>query len=434
MSSKYCPMNLLRVLSACFLLFLSSGSFAQVSPNNNCGGRWDRNTISFEPPTPGRKVTDDYEIIKAEMEACKAEYLERVYKQVEDLHHCFRVISNYEKSSRIRAAARNQALELFKDRNGNPAENVRYRGYVLDTVNFKFVLHSNSLELYLKELANPTKFNICWGIETLNIQEGNFVASSSRVVDDTVAGIFYKPYTAAIKIKEVVSFRQKLVYETELCKEIRFQLRYVKRIDSLNPGFYWNASMYEVVEVDSKLCNSIDSMECPDGEIMVDTNFVDTAFVDTLLTPPTPCAKHAPAYSYLIPGYGFNFFRENKKKIPAWPLITGAWGFSIGSAVYYKNKMNRSYQAHLDGTILSDRDFNYRRTVTNHNRLLLYSGIAAAIWIGTDALIFFKDNKDLKKCRENFEKKSFPTTSIRPNLLPHPGGGLMPAIQFVKRY
>lgn len=385
---------------------------------------WEKNTATVAPE-------------------CLSMYGLRVYEQVEKLHHCFRVLSNFEKAPRIKRAAKTTALDLFRDRSGQNTDKVRYFGFVLDNNN-EFALQSRDLDTYIEMLLardSTEQYNICWGIPAWEGQSSGsapsyaveFKPGVSNAIEKTGIGAdtvqrYFKVYNASMPIKEVIAFRRTLTYEKEVCKEISFQLRFVRRIDTSDVSdgagmYYWQASFYEIKE--SKVpnaCKVIKEVVCPIDTIKI---------IDTIISPPPPprdCKRLVPLWTYAVPGTGFQYLRESKKGLTVWPLITVAWGGTAATAGYYKIRSDNSYRKHLNGTILQERDDFYDRAKSDHDRFLYFAGASALIWAVSDLTIFFKDTNQNKKCKRNFELNKATTAptssmSIRPTMFPDPLSG-----------
>lgn len=133
---------------------------------------------------------------------------------------------------------------------------------------------------------------------------------------------------------------------------------------------------------------------------------------DILFIRKKPNCLPVPKLAYLVPGAGFDHFRQRKHKFeglkskaPAWPAITGAWATAIGLSIYHKKESNKFYRRQAADTELAVRDENYRKYEESRNNYLLYGAVALGIWVVSDAYLYYRDKRNFRICMENFGDK-----------------------------
>jgi hypothetical protein len=280
------------------------------------------------------------------------------------------------------------------------------------------------MDMLIEQPNEQTGINICWALPTE--ESGKTVVFSSAGFSSPIYlpngqkhpdNLLYEVYRGSLPVRERIGFLQNgLPIEKTICKEMFFELRcYLDPEPKLNQSapdkFYWQVSFIRISKVsDEKLCENLPEVACtlPDISILTtDIALIDSAKNDLTLKSATPPKAYKPLspFTYLVPGFGIKHFqtmKENKPKIPIWPIVTGVWLGSGFFAAVSKKQSSIDYITHKKTFSITENETAYLNANKWHHRSLISAAASLGIWIINDAGLFFKDKKARRTSRELF--------------------------------
>lgn len=408
------------------------------------------NKFTFEAPKsnviPVGHTPESWQIKRLEIESTLNErkifFGNLAYGMAQELHQCFRIISDNEKILRLKEAAKRHALSLFKDSRGETVGSSPYFGMVLDEngqINENYIHLDSYMDMLITQTSRQEGVNICWALP--GGESGKFVSFKPAGFSSPVLlpngqkhpdNLLYDVYRGSIPVRERIGFlRNGMPVEQVICKEMFFELRcFLDNAPKLSPGapdkFYWQVSFIRIGKIsDEKKCENLPDVACslPDFSILAQIlqNSTDTIQKGDLTSkslPPPKAYKPVSPITYLFPGHGIRHFqqmKEKKNKIPLWPLITGVWVGSGFFAFVSKRQSDIDYGIHKKTFSVVENEWSYNNANRWHHRSLISAAACLSVWLINDTHIFLKDKKARRTSKELF-MQSIPATSTSYNL------------------
>ena len=399
------------VFVALFMMDICSGGnlFAQRwQININKGGKVDSLT-TFELP-PLYPIPTSFAGNKAAWE----EERERVRKKLLEDKKKFEVsclkilkkVKRYFEQLTQPKEIKNQAYTDKKeaaiaDRLNKILGNVRYSGIYIDR-NFRERTKQTSVEKYIEFMRAYSKTqnglaSVCWNInlkDTVDLAFQKSVAKAGYIFNTPPKQpndrLTYQIYKGIGYIKEEIAFfKDNVVKNIPVCKELVFSLRYLEIIDKNGKqDFEWQVHVEAFKSQRSKDCGKIKRIECE--------------------LPPPPDSGFVMEYipvepwKYLVPGYGFyNSFKENSKPTAPY-IITPIVVSGVAAGIYFKIKSDDFYSKHKSATTFRVLDENYKDANQKNHQFIISTGIGLGVWLVTDAIIFFKDRRQNSIFKKRF--------------------------------
>jgi len=133
------------------------------------------NKFTFEAPkannVPIGHTVESWSIKRQEIEASlnekKLNFGNLAYGMAQELHQCFRIISDNEKILRLKEAAKRHALTLFKDARGEISGSTPYYGMTLGESGQIIENYMNLgayMDVLIEQPNKQTGINICWAL------------------------------------------------------------------------------------------------------------------------------------------------------------------------------------------------------------------------------------------------------------------------------
>ena len=148
------------------------------------------------------------------------------------------------------------------------------------------------------------------------------------------------------------------------------------------------------------------------------------------------CCKKVPLWTYLVPGSGFEFFRQRKKRqefgfnpcnfdqsqdrkkvkgFPLWPVITAAWATGLTLTAIEHEKANKYFVRHQSGTELLKRRNNYQSYMHHHKWRKRYGAATLLLWVLNDGYFLLRSGKNYRDCTERFgEENAYNSKLLHP--------------------
>ncbi len=393
------------------------------------------NKFTFEAPkannVPVGHTIESWSIKRQEIEVSlnekKLNFGNLAYGMAQELHQCFRIISDDDKILRLKEAAKRHALSLFKDARGEISGSTPYYGMTLGEsgqITENYLNLGAYMDMLIAQPNEQTGINICWALPSEE-SEKTVVFSSAGFSSPIYLpngqkhpdNLLYEVYRGSLPVRERIGFLQNgLPIEKTICKEMFFELRCFLDPEpklSLNAPdkFYWQVAFIRISKVsDEKICENLPEVACtlPDVSILTsDIALIDSAENNITLKSATPPKAYKPLspFTYLVPGFGMRHFqsmKENKPKIPIWPIVTGVWLGSGFFAAVSKKQSSIDYVIHKKTFSITENETAYLNANKWHHRSLISAAASLGIWIINDAGLFFKDKKARRTSRELF--------------------------------
>lgn len=393
------------------------------------------NKFTFEAPkaniVPIGHTIESWAIKRQEIESSlnekKLNFGNLAYAMAQELHQCFRIISDDEKIFRLKEAAKRHALTLFKDSRGEISVSTPYYGMTLGESG-QIIENYMNLGAYMDELIEQpnkqTGINICWALP--GEESGKTVVFKSAGFSSPIYlpngqkhpdNLLYEVYRGSLPVRERIGFLQNgLPAEKTICKEMFFELRcFLDPEPKLNQNspdkFYWQVSFIRISKVsDEKLCESLPEVACTLPDISILNSAIalhDSTKNDLTLKSVEPPKAYKPLspFNYLVPGFGIRHFqslKEKKPKLPVWPVVTGVWLGSSFFAAVSKRQSSLDYAIHKKTLSVIENETAYVNANKWHHRSLISAGTSLGIWIINDTGLFLKDKKARRTSRELF--------------------------------
>ena len=393
------------------------------------------NKFTFEAPklnnVPVGHTAESWSIKRQEIEESlnekKLSFGNLAYGMAQELHQCFRIISDDEKILRLKEAAKRHALTLFKDARGEISGSTPYYGMTLGEsgqINESYLNLDTYMDVLIAKPKEQTGINICWALPSE--ESGKTVVFKSAGFSSPIYlpngqkhpdNLLYEVYRGSLPVRERIGFLQNgLPVEKTICKEMFFELRCFldpepKLSQSAPDKFYWQVAFIRISKVtDEKLCENLPEVACtlPDVTILTsDIALLDTTKNDITLKSATPpkAYKTVSPFTYLVPGFGIRHFqsmKENKPNIPLWPIVTGVWLGSGFFAAVSKRQSDIDYAIHKKTFSVTENETAYLNANKWYHRSLISAALSLGIWLLNDAHVFVKDKKAQRTSRELF--------------------------------
>lgn len=395
------------------------------------------NKFTFEAPKsasiPPGYTAESWQIKKQEIETSLNEkkifFGNLAFGMAQELHQCFRIISDNEKILRLKEAAKRHALSLFKDARGEIPGSTPYFGMVLaenGQINEQYVNLDAYMDMLIARTTRKEGVNICWALPG---------ESSGKMVHFKPAGfsspillpngekhpdnLLYEVYRGSLPVRERIGFlKNGLPVEQIICKEMFFELRCFldpapKQHPTAPDKFYWQVSFIRIGKTgDEKSCDNLPEVACSltdlsllaQIEIPVKDSLQGNDLTLKSSEPPKAYQPVSPV-TYLLPGFGLRHFqamKEKKPALPIWPVITGLWVGSGFFALVSKRQSNIDYEIHKKTFSVAENEWSYNNANNWHHRSLISAAACLGIWVMNDIHVFLKDNKARRTSRELF--------------------------------
>ncbi|KGE85817.1 MAG: hypothetical protein ACE362_02985 [Phaeodactylibacter xiamenensis] len=300
---------------------------------------------------------------------------------------------------------------------------IPYEGFFLDE-NLEIKSKTTSVGEYIRQLQRYREeqaglVNVCWSLndtDTIQLEATGFKDKIGRIngrvppwaefTKENKPRDYYCVYYGEGYIREEVTFfKNNLMRRHIVCKKMSFYLRYLEtKADDGSKTYGWRVYIARITDSKKGECKDIKSGECPPPLGVCDSSIVYTP---------------VPAWTYLVPGKGWDHFAAKERKVKPWHFITGITAAGFGYGVFKKIRSNRSYNKHLDATTLRELDIEYKAANNDHHDFLIATGAAALVWLTNDLLIFKKDRKQKRLFDERFGCEDR-TASLIPEKLRNP--------------
>jgi hypothetical protein len=428
------------------LIWVIINSISSLKSNAQDGIYKNGHKFTFEAPKstaiPVGHTSESWELKRQEIEITLSErkvyFGNLAYGMAQELHQCFRIISDNEKILRLKEAAKRHALSLFKYASGEIPGSTPYFGMVLGEnglINESYVNLGTYMDMLIAQTSRQEGVNICWALpggESGKIVHFKPAGFSSPILlpngQKHPENLLYEVYRGSLPVRERIGFlKNGMPAEQIICKEMFFELRcYLDSSPKLNPGapdkFYWQVSFIRIGKVtDEKKCENLPDVACslPDLSILAQiTQVSNDSLQNNDLTskslPPPKAYKPVSPITYLFPGHGLKHFqamKEKKYKLPIWPVITGMWLGSGFFAIVSKKQSDIDYNIHKKTFSIAENEWSYTNANKWHQRGLISAAACLSIWIINDTHIFLKDSKARRTSKELF-MQSIPAPTI----------------------
>jgi hypothetical protein len=420
-----------------FALWIIILFFGSISGHTQDGIYRQGKKFTFEVPKSGSvpvgHTMESWQLKRQEIETAlnekKAFFGNMAFGMAQELHQCFRIISDNEKILRLKEAAKRHALSLFKDSRGEISGSTPYFGMVPaenGQINEQYINLDSYMDMLIEQTSRQEGVNICWALpgeafgKTVRFTPAGF---SSPILlpngQNHPDNLIYEVYRGSIPVRERIGFlRNGMQSEQIICKEMFFELRcFMDKTPKDNSGspekFYWQVSFIRIGKItQEKDCEQLPDVACslPDLSVLakITENAPDSIQKKELNsnTPIPPKAyKPVSPITYLLPGHGirhFQLLKEKKSKVPLWPVISGVWLGSGFFALISKKQSDLDYDIHKKTFSVAENEGSYQRANSWHHRSLLGAATCLSIWIINDAHVFLKDTKARRTSKELF--------------------------------
>jgi hypothetical protein len=136
------------------------------------------------------------------------------------------------------------------------------------------------------------------------------------------------------------------------------------------------------------------------------------------------CCARQKGWTYLVPGSGFEFFRQRKikqsysvnpcnwesdesieknKSFPFWTLITGAYAVGLGGTAYHHIQAEDYYDQHLLKTRLEERNALYDEYKKHDDQRAIWGLSTAGLLALNGGYFLVRDIINFKKCKKHFD-------------------------------
>lgn len=426
-----------------WIIFIFISSFKSAAQE---GIYKNGNKFTFEAPKsiaiPAGYTQESWETKRNEIEATLNErknyFGNLAFGMAQELHQCFRIVSDNEKIFRLKEAAKRHALSLFKDVKGETASSTPYYGMLLNEsgqIKEIYVNLDEYMDMLIGQTSRQDGVNICWALpgedsgKTVSFKPAGFsspilLPNGQKHPDNLV----YEVYRGSIPVRERIGFlRNGMPTEQVICKEMFFELRcFLDNAPKLNSEapdkFYWQVSFIRIGKLsDEKKCENLADVSCslPDISLIAEITqkITDTTQNNELTSkslPPPLAYKPVSPITYLFPGHGirhFQLMKEKKNKIPFWPVVTGVWLGSGFFALVSKRQSDIDYEIHKKTFSVAENEWAYNNANKWHQRGLISAAACLSIWLINDTHVFLKDSKARRISKELF-MQSVPAPSI----------------------
>ena len=158
-----------------FLVWISIVHLNSLSLNAQDGIYKNGNKFTFEAPKlnniPVGHTAESWSIKRQEIEESlnekKLSFGNLAYGMAQELHQCFRIISDNDKILRLKEAAKRHALTLFKDARGEISGSTPYYGMTLGEsgqINESYLNLDTYMDVLIEKPKDQTGINICWAL------------------------------------------------------------------------------------------------------------------------------------------------------------------------------------------------------------------------------------------------------------------------------
>jgi hypothetical protein len=395
------------------------------------------NKFTFEAPKatsiPPGYTAESWQLKRQEIEVNlnekKVFFGNLAFGMAQELHQCFRIISDNDKILRLKEAAKRHALSLFKDARGETLSSTPYFGMVLGEngqLNEQYVPLDAYMDMLISQTSRQEGVNICWALpgeasgKMVQFKPAGF---SSPILmpngEKHPDNLLYEVYRGSLPVRERIGFlKNGLPVEQILCKEMFFELRcFLDPEPKLNPTapdrFFWQVSFIRIGKMgDEKSCDNLPEVACSFSDLPLLTQ-IELPHQDSLesndltlkSSEPPKAYKPVSPVTYLLPGFGIRHFQTMKEKKPAfsiWPVITGLWIGSGFFAIISKRESNIDYEIHKKTFSIAENEWSYNHANEWHHRSLLSAAACLSIWIINDTHVFLRDSKARRISRELF--------------------------------
>jgi len=395
----------------------------------------NRLTMEVPPalPLPPGHTSASWQLKRRELELSlekeKIRYGELALTMAQELHQCFRTVSDRNKMLRLKEAARRHAFTLFRDARGEVPEKTPYYGLLPGPDGQVREGHLDLdayLDLLLQQSASGEAVNSCWALpgivagKAIAFEPAGFyrpvlLANGEKHPDNLV----YQVYRGTIPVRERIGFlHQGQPVEKFICKEMFFEMRCLAdpsaSADARNlQAFYWQVSFVRISKVsDGKSCSLLPEVSCslPEADFLVPgveptTDSSQVKGNPSGVRDSIQSYKPVSALAYLVPGVGLRHFSRMKAKqasVPLWPLVGGLWLGSGVFAIISRQQMAIDYAIHKSTQSVTENESAYSKANAWHHRSLLGAAACLGIWLINDVHVFTRDLQARRNSREWF--------------------------------